>query len=307
MVTGEESVLKQVRRGCKLPRIDITSSLEKADSIITQQAVAVTTDPSASILILADDTDVFASLIFHYGKSSLLSAIYMQSPVHGHCCIDIRATYKKHNTIAPDLLSIHAISGCDTVAATYGIGKITALNFASKGYHLHLLGDKSADISKVVEQATSFMAACYGITSCSLMTECRQCGHRKLANLCLLQNCAIYHQPWRHLRRIFLRAHLQVAQRRAALTGESPAMDPIAFGWEADQQNKSLIPRNMSSGTPYAPEHVLKLVRCGCQSERSCRGGYCGCMGRQLPCATFCACLQDSMCKNPFNTSYEDK
>ena len=202
MVTGEESVLKQVHRRCKLPRIDITSSLEKADSIITQQAVAVTTDPSASILILADDTDVFASLIFHYWKSSLLSAIYMQSPVHGRCCIDIRATYKKHNTIAPDLLSIYAISGCDTVAATYGIGKITALNIASKGYHLHLLGDKSADISKVVEQATSFMAACYGITSCSLMTECRQCGHRKLANLCLLQNCAIYHQPWRHLRRI---------------------------------------------------------------------------------------------------------
>ena len=221
----------------------------------------------------------------------------MQSPVHGRCCIDIRATYKKHNTIAPDLLSIHAISGCDTVAATYGIGKMTALNIASKGYRLHLLGDESADISKVVEQATSFMAACYGIISCSSMTECRQLvwAQKTSKSLSAPKLCSL--PPTSEaFKENLLRAHLQVVQWQAALTGESPAMDPMGFGWEADQQNKSLIPRNMSSGTPYAPEHVLKIVRCGCQSERSCRGGNCGCMGRRyharlfvLACKTACA------------------
>ena len=104
------------------------------------------------------------------------------------------------------------------------------------------------------------------------------------------------------------RAHLQVAQWRAALNGESPAIDPIGFGWEADQQNESLIPRNMSSGTPYSAEHVLKLVRCGCHSERSCRGGNCGCMGRQLLCMTFCPCLQDSIhSTNHMKTSRRDE
>ena len=51
----------------------------------------------------------------------------MQSPVYGRCCIDIKATYMKHSAIVPDLLAIHAISGCDSVAATYGIAKATAL------------------------------------------------------------------------------------------------------------------------------------------------------------------------------------
>ena len=88
----------------------------------------------------------------------------------------------------------------------------------------------------------------------------------------------------------------------ASLLGEPPALDPVQFGWEADTVNKCLIPQNMRKGTPYAPLHVLQLVRCGCESELSCRGGKCGCMGRQMPCTVFCACCGSySICHNPFN------
>ena len=73
----------------------------------------------------------------------------------------------------------------------------------------------------------------------------------------------------------------------ASLLGEPPALDPVQFGWEADPVNKCLIPQNMRKGTPYAPLHVLQLVRCGCESELSCGGGKCGCMGRQMPCTVF--------------------
>ena len=54
--------------------------------------------------------------------------------------------------------------------------------------------------------------------------------------------------------------------------------------------NKCLIPRNMAEGVPYAPEQILKLVKCGCVSERPCKGANCGWMGHQLPCTMFCAC-----------------
>ena len=57
----------------------------------------------------------------------------------------------------------------------------------------------------------------------------------------------------------------------------------------------------MSDGVPYALEHVLKLFRCGCASERACRGGNCGCMGHQLVCTMFCACGSGPACSNPFN------
>ena len=66
--------------------------------------------------------------------SSLSSAIYMQSPVYGYHCIDICATHLEHSDIGPDLVAIHALSGCNSVAATYGIGKTTALKTATKGF-----------------------------------------------------------------------------------------------------------------------------------------------------------------------------
>ena len=115
-----------------------------------QQVVAIGKDDNARVLALADDTDVFLLLVFNYGHCSFQSDIYMQSLVYGRLCIDIKATYPKHSDIVPDLLGIHAISGCDTVAATFGIGNTTALKVAAKGYSLDLLGDVTADITQVI-------------------------------------------------------------------------------------------------------------------------------------------------------------
>ncbi len=95
----------------------------------------------------------------------------------------------------------------------------------------------------------------------------------------------------------------QTAQWYNAMSGDPPAaLDAVDYGWEVDETNKCLNPRNMADGIPYAPEHILKLVRCGCVSERACRGGNCGCMGRQLVCTMFCACGSGRACSNPFNT-----
>ncbi|KAG0714928.1 hypothetical protein GWK47_013126 [Chionoecetes opilio] len=64
----------------------------------------------------------------------------------------------------------------------------------------------------------------------------------------------------------------------------------------------------MCQGTAYAPENVLKLVRCSRDSEKACRGGKCGCMSRQLPCTVFCACgAASGVCHNPFNLKDEEK
>ena len=57
-------------------------------------------------------------------------------------------------------LSMHALTGCDSVAAIYGLGKTKTITVARKGYTLDLLGQPMADIDKVVKQATVFIAAC---------------------------------------------------------------------------------------------------------------------------------------------------
>ncbi len=53
----------------------------------------------------------------------------MESPIKERTVIDIRATVEKHRAIIPALLAGHAISGCDTVAACFGIGKGKILKY----------------------------------------------------------------------------------------------------------------------------------------------------------------------------------
>jgi len=98
------------------------------------------------------------------------------------------------------------------------------------------------------------------------------------------------------------RAHHQLAQWYSALSGDPPVLNAVQHEWEADDTNRCLSPRNMADGVPYAPDHILKLVRCGCALEQACRGGICGCMGNRLVCTMFCACSGGSLCSNPFNT-----
>ncbi len=41
-------------------------------------------------------------------------------------------TVQKHKHIAAHILSMHALIGCDTVSATFGIGRVKAINISNK-------------------------------------------------------------------------------------------------------------------------------------------------------------------------------
>ena len=57
---------------------------------------------------------------------------------------DINVTYEKLVTLAPNVLAAHALSECDTVGATFGIGKEIALKaLNSKEVSLLSIGDIS--------------------------------------------------------------------------------------------------------------------------------------------------------------------
>ncbi|KAG0693693.1 hypothetical protein GWK47_027412 [Chionoecetes opilio] len=284
--------------------MDLASTHEEADILITQQAIHLAKeDPNSHVRVVCDDTDVFALFVYYYLSEKLQSSLTMQSPIMGRSCIDVKETTCKHSAIVPELLALHALTGCDSVAATYGIGKTKAIAVARKGYTLDQLGKPLANIVEVTEQATAFMGACYGITtSTSSMTKIHQklwaqkTGKSTAApKLCsLLPTTEAFEQNVR-------RAHHQVAHWYSALSGDPPTLAAVEHGWEADDTNNCLSPRNMEDGVSYAPEHILKLVRCGCTSERACRGEKCGCMGRQLPCTMFCTCGGGTACSNPFN------
>ena len=182
-------------------------------------------------------------------------------------------TAHEHAATAPELLAIHALAGCDSVAHTYGVGKTTAIAVTKKSFRL---GNTTIDVAEILSQTTTFMAACYGEgTGCSSMTECYQrlWAQRMGRSTEWPLNCALSHQLQRSLHNM---------------------CSGLIISWHSGivryKVSTGLMPRNMADGVPYEPDFILKLLCHLCVSGRMCLGGKCGCMSCQLVCTIFCAC-----------------
>ena len=60
------------------------------------------------------------------------------------------------------MLAGHALTGCDTDGAHFGLGKGTLLKVLRQknGFPLPSIGDIHADMANVVEEATELIASC---------------------------------------------------------------------------------------------------------------------------------------------------
>ena len=67
----------------------------------------------------------------------------------------------------------HALSGCDTVYATYVIGKAMAVKAAGK-YTFTRTGHLDSSIDDIMAESTSFVAPCYGSDSVQSLVDCRR-------------------------------------------------------------------------------------------------------------------------------------
>ena len=77
------------------------------------------------VSVISNNTDVFVLLLHQYVKQKLTGLVIKESPVKDRVTIDIKATAIEHGNIISDLLAAHALSGCDTTACYFGIGRDT--------------------------------------------------------------------------------------------------------------------------------------------------------------------------------------
>ena len=156
-----------------IPRPDIFISHEETDNIIIQQTFMANEQGAECLSAMADDND-YILLLHYYNQKERNIPMFMESSVHIRQTTDLRATAKEHANILPNLLAAHGLSGNDTVAPCYGIGKMKINKTLKQGNHsLSCLGDSSANWPDVVKQATSFMLARYGVPKLDNMTQAR--------------------------------------------------------------------------------------------------------------------------------------
>ena len=92
------------------------------------------------------------------------------------------------------------------------------------------------------------------------------------------------------------RAHHQASIWRSAKEEDSPELDAEKYGWKKDDVNRLLVPTTIPEAVNLAPDSVLKLIRCGCQSGTPYNSSRCGCRRANLSCTVFCTCHDGGCC-----------
>ena len=294
VLTGSDPCARsEINRGV-IKRQYMKTTQEEADTMIVQQVAEV---KAKKVLVVADDTDTVV-LLLHFccqGDIPASTSVLMVSPIRGRAVIDINATVDLHRDIIPDLLAAHGLTGCDTVATYFGIGKAAVLRVLASGVHaLTYVVDTSRILSEITAQATPFILASYGQTKCTSLTG----AHQKMWAMKVGQCMASLPPTNEAFNENVARAHLQVEVWRNALQPDPPAIDPTAFGWSLEEAFKTLIPTTLPSDTPLAPDDLLKPVRCSCSSETPRKTHICGCSSASLACSVFCACQGGQGCFN---------
>ena len=226
-----------------LQRQDMAITQEEGDALIVLQVSRV---EDGTVLVVADDSDIFVLLLYFCHQGSISCKVIMVSPIQGRSVLDINAAAEEHIFIVPDLLVAHGLTGYDTVASCFGGGKVAALEVLRHGHRsLNLLGNTGGPpFSEVVDQATHFMLVCYGQQRCLSMTEARQQMwfskvSRSMASapkLCSLPPTS------EAFEQNVARAHLQVAIWLHALDPNPPVLDPTYYGWSQAEGSTALSP-----------------------------------------------------------------
>ncbi|KAG1683171.1 Glutamate receptor U1 [Nymphon striatum] len=240
VVTGADPVPIEISEGgVVISRADLSTSHEEADNVIIQQVLSCAAENAESkITVVADDTDVFVLLLHYHHMANLKNVVLMESPIKGRAVLDIGKTVQKHCQIVEGILPAHTLSGCDTVASYFKIGKATVLKTLRSGHSLNLLGAPGHSMESVIQQATSFISACYGQTDCSTMPETRlkvwlsQTGKgSSTPKLCTLPPTT------EAFKENVKRAHYQALVWRSLEAQNPPELDSTEYGWVKDDQN----------------------------------------------------------------------
>ena len=203
--------------------------------------------------------------------------------------------------VCDNILFLHAVLGCDTTSQLFGIGKSASLKkFRSSKQFQELakvFNRESAnerEISNAGEQALVLLYN--GKTSDSLDSLRYKHFHEKVAtnNLHIhpktlppTSAAAKYHS---------LRVYFQVNEWK----GRGTELNPLDWGWKKSRTG-SLMP--MLTDLPPAPDALLKMIRCSCQSD--CSSMRCTCRKHNVDCSPACGNCRGSSCSNSCDTIHE--
>ena len=271
-----------------------------ADTLIVDTALKISR--SESVTVIGNDTDLLVLLLYHFQSS--MKDIFLCCEVtkfrsHSRSLISIRQACAHLGPVATHrLLALHAIGGCDTTSALYGIGKGVMwkkmCNNDEAGPLCNVLESESASHEDVEVAGLKLMALLYGGKLTDCLNHLRYKAYMNMTasstlpprpeRLPLTENSAKYH---------LYRAHLQAVLWKSLMRSD---ISPVEWGWTVNENQ--YVP--LSTDNPAAPDEVLNVVRCKCKlsSPRPCTTQLCSCIKHGLSCVTACKNCNGEQCQN---------
>ncbi len=235
--------------------------------------------------MVADANDIFA-LLCHFFWNGKLDNVSITMKMSDGSVIDINTSALQLGEEFKDLLVVHALTGCDTTSYPFGKGKISVLRGTVSTSALEILFKSPKELLHKVDQ--HFFCLLYGSatnqTLCQLRYKVFSNDSPKIKSLPTTVKVA--HQ-------YFLRAHLQLILWRSARTTSNGY-------YKIGMETCKLIPQSIVGVAQMIPPELLNIVACGCIADKACSRNACSCKVAGLSCMSYCKCLDQENCYNPY-------
>ena len=260
---------------------NLASNQEEADGRLILHALdADKTYPV--VTISANDTDVF---ILCLAFASYFSSLMLKSGTTKVEIIDVKCIASSLGfEVCRALVSMHAFTGCDTVSAFSGRGKLSALKLIKNDENMcetmKLLGEDWTLGEELFGRLNRFTCSLYAThTKCTSVNELRyeqfrlKKGKIHSAQIPPCEDCLLEHAK---------RANYQAAIWKKSSMAKPLIPNPDGNGW---QVNDGVIKVKWMSGAP-APDAILDFLSCNCKN--ACKSTKCSCMMNSLRCTPMC-------------------
>lgn len=275
------------KTACTSPRISgqRLSNQEEADTRIILHAAHGAEEGCSAVVVAADDTDVLVLCLAF--SDDISCPIFQKYGTKNRVrYLDItKLCQGLGDGVCNALIGMHTYTGCDTVSAFSGRGKLRALKLIMRSelFHkvFHELGQSWELSLDLFMKLQAFTCKLY---TASTKTEdintarhqllCTQHGELESSQLPPCEDCLFMHA---------MCANYQAGIWRASLQQHPQVPSPLEHGWARNDDGQLTV--EWMRGSP-APEAVLQLLSCNC--SRRCKLPECQCMSSGLKCTNLC-------------------
>ena len=254
-----------------------------ADVVIVHKVLQLAQEYK-EVFVQAEDTDILILLLYHLQEKTTVFMVTRQRTI---------AIHSLHQSLGKELckslLFVHAMSGCDTTSAFFGMGKLKTMNILTSSaevrQQMKLFGDISADKETIGNVGEKFVVSLYGG------------GWDKNMTLNMIRYLNVISPKYVPVERMpptgrachfhSLRVHHQVSTWKHLST----VLKKEEYGFNIE--NGSVVP--VITDIEPAPPDLLQDIRCSCKStKRQCVS--CSCARKGMPCSIHCKC--SAQCEN---------